>query len=258
MSYGKDKVRGMARSILPSAHRRQAREHKNRISRTTRRSERQAIGTMDYDEGLDFDDRQRNIDLGWMKSERREADKVKPLMRWAPKVTKGQPDKRMAQLRAMLPNNTIGDHAISHVRYLKEFRNNNEALYNYRPWRTPEAPIPDYKSMLYDVCIHLHGLYNQYSKHAVYTTNPFYTREHKPNRLLTGLHDIDSYWHDVVTSRDPKSPYDTYATKYRMLMFLDKLIELNYDIYEFRSQFSSFDAQLFGIMDSPSNLYRLK
>lgn len=123
MSYGNDKIRDMARSILPSTGREQARNHKRQIARETRRTERQAVRTMDYDEGLDFDDRQRNIDLSWMKSNRREKDKVKPLMRWAPKVTKGAPDKRMAQLRGMLPNNTIGDHAIDHVRYLKEFRN---------------------------------------------------------------------------------------------------------------------------------------
>lgn len=256
-TYGDDKIRDMVRSILPSTARNYARRHKRQIARSNRRAERIAVEDMDYEDGLDFDDRQRNIDLSWMKSERRTHDKVKPLMRWAPKVTKGLPDKRVAQLRAMMPKNTIGEHAIGHVEYLSQFRNANEALYNYRPYQDSELPpVPDYKSMLYDVCIHLHGLYNQYTKHGVYRSD--FTKDNRPNRLLKGLHDIDSYWADVVTSRDPKSPYDTYASKYRMLMFLDKLIELNYDIYEFRSQFSSFNAQFFGIMSYPTNYYRVK
>lgn len=109
--------------------------------------------------------------------------------------------------------------------------------------------------MLYNVCIYLHGLYNQYTARAVY--DPF-AKDSRPNRMLKGLHDIDSYWHDVVTSRDPKNPYDTYSTKYRMLMFLDKLIEVNHDIYEFRSQFAPFNAQIFGLYSYPTNLYRIK
>lgn len=131
-TYGKKKVKDMVRSILPSKRAKGAKDDKDRIHREYRRAAKVDVHKMEvdpeeYDE-YSYSDEKRSYrrDIKSVVNRRREADNIKPLMRWAPKVTKGKPDKRVAQLRAMMPKNTIGEHAIGHVKYLDQFENENE------------------------------------------------------------------------------------------------------------------------------------
>lgn len=130
-TYGKNKVRDMVRSVLPSTRRKNAKQRKDALHREYRRTARHEIQARAPDEFDDWSNetREYRVEQSSIVRDRRDADKVKPLMRWAPKATKGQHDKRMATLKAILPDNVIGQHARGHVQYVKEFENPND------PWQ---------------------------------------------------------------------------------------------------------------------------
>ncbi len=142
-TYGKNKIKDMVRSVLPSTARHTAKDNKNRIHREARRTSRQDVAQMAidperYEEFLD-DDRTDRVETRRVVSDRRDADKTSPLRRWAPHVTEGLPDARLKQLRAIVPDNVIGDHAISHVEYLDEFDTDKHARELRYPKSTPES-----------------------------------------------------------------------------------------------------------------------
>lgn len=112
-TYGEGKIRDIAESILPSTARRRAREERKRIHRAERRRVRQAFP----DDDLVGNERKVRIELRDMKSERRAADKIRPLMRWAEKTTASieDPVERYMHVKALMPDNLIGRHALSHV-----------------------------------------------------------------------------------------------------------------------------------------------
>lgn len=129
-TYGKNKIKDMVRSVLPSTARHTAKDNKNRIHREARRTSRQDVAKLvidpeKYEEFVD-DDRTDREETRRVVADRRDADKTSPLRRWAPHVTEGPPDARLKQLRGLVPDNTIGVHAISHVEYLDEFDKDKE------------------------------------------------------------------------------------------------------------------------------------
>lgn len=136
-----DKERDMIRSILPSTKRKDARQNKARAARTHRRTARHVINNYRYDvadEDCDdamldaFDSGIFSCDhanrYGWdtgtrdIVSRRREYDKVAPICRWAVEVTKGEPAERMGQIAPLLSNTPMGRHALTHIKNVEEFR----------------------------------------------------------------------------------------------------------------------------------------
>jgi hypothetical protein len=120
------KIRDMTVSVLPSTRRHAARVDRVLIHRRERARVRAALRgalvsldrTAD-DPDLTFEDKPA---IREMVDERRTADKVAPLARWARRKVETDPvlrerdwDGRMTALRSMLPDNTIGRHALSHV-----------------------------------------------------------------------------------------------------------------------------------------------
>ena len=129
-TYGKAKIKDIVRSVLPSKRRRQARHEKANANRVRRRNVRQAVGKAllleeddleGFDEAADVEDRKNALAVHDAVNERRAADKVEPLIKWAKASIRGLPDKRIAKLRSLVPNNTIGEHAIGHVKGLDGF-----------------------------------------------------------------------------------------------------------------------------------------
>ena len=121
--YGANKVRNMARSVLPSKKRKTSKENITAVKRHGRRVLRQQIASV-HD---DWDDVESDLTSYPIKEirtkvfERREADNVSAIMRWAPRHVADEPiENRLEILRGELPHNPIGDHAISHVRYADE------------------------------------------------------------------------------------------------------------------------------------------
>lgn len=139
MLYGDNKRRQMARSILPSKRRKNSRYDLRVIARAHRRSEREALralskalrerseGSLDQ-EHVDVMEASlaratdvRRHAVRYSVGERREADKVSPLIRWAPlAVADLDVQDRLPSLRAWLPDGIVGNHAMSHVDWLVE------------------------------------------------------------------------------------------------------------------------------------------
>lgn len=123
MLYGKAKARQMARSILPSTASRSARAERLHIHRAARRVTRMETRRFLFVED-DADDRFPDIrgDIRMMVYERREADKLQPLMKWAEAVTRNLPDEdKLPAIKRVLPKNLIGQHAVSHLMRLDGF-----------------------------------------------------------------------------------------------------------------------------------------
>lgn len=128
-TYGAEKRRDMSRSVLPSTSRKSSREYKRIVHHQVRTKIRTLIAREDWDNDSDLYnlDPQRNKSYQGIKvvvRERRGADKVAPLMRWAEANADklgSTPQERYAKLRSMLPPNVIGWHAMTHVEIIDEF-----------------------------------------------------------------------------------------------------------------------------------------
>jgi len=127
------KIRDMSRSVLPSTHRRGARADIRAAHRRGRASERdvlrhveKAVCCCEVDEScprcdatLEILDPQR----GWngiktIVYERRNGDKVAPLIRWAEVIANGmEMDQARRWLRSLLPDGIIGWHAMTHLEF---------------------------------------------------------------------------------------------------------------------------------------------
>lgn len=145
MIYGDDKVRNMSRSILPSKSRKTARHNAALVKRMNRRKTRQTLHVWsqyeDYDEFegfvYDYDDAPAVGHLGWwidswkggcttkgIAWDRRDADKIKPIMRWAKAIAPRMGDtpvERYFNIKKFLPDNLIGRHALGHIMDLEEY-----------------------------------------------------------------------------------------------------------------------------------------
>lgn len=129
MIYGDKKIKSMVKSILPSVHRRGAREDKTLLKRGARRLARQQLKMLDDDfEASSETDLQAYPEhkIRYVVRDRRDYDKTKPLQRWAVSVTKllSDPESRLSYMRSILPKNLIGRHALTHLTPLQEFDTN--------------------------------------------------------------------------------------------------------------------------------------
>lgn len=127
MIYGEEKIRQMARSILPSKRSSTSRKILQDIEQSHRAYVRQNIRRIDGDWELpdSFDPKcDPQIKVAWEVGERREADKLGHFEAWAVSKVKDIPgaDARVAAMRAMLPDGVIGQHAMGHLRAYDEFR----------------------------------------------------------------------------------------------------------------------------------------
>ncbi len=131
--YGQEKVRQMSRSILPSTKRKVARKNLTAVKRKNRRTINQRLARA-YDMEFDGDITYYPIrDIREVMFERRAADKLNHYMRWAVERTRNLPDPetRLGYMKALLPQGLIGDHALSHLRFLDEFDTNPVLDFRY-------------------------------------------------------------------------------------------------------------------------------
>ncbi|HJS83726.1 MAG TPA: hypothetical protein VJ742_12930 [Nitrososphaera sp.] len=119
-SFGDKKVKDMIESLLPSTGRKKARwDRENAHRKERRKSKRWPLDTP-------VNDRERRIAVNDAKWERRGKDKLS-FIRWAEEVTKHLPDPedRYNFIKNLVPDNTIGRHALTHLPYewQPEYRN---------------------------------------------------------------------------------------------------------------------------------------
>ena len=121
------KHRNMSRSVLPSTRRLQAAKDLAIVRRSGRRARARCLARLiglntsqllDELDRIDFDhlELRQTRDVRDVVRERRYADKVAPLTRWAIGSTKDvRPEDRLSRLATTLPKNLIGAHAMSHL-----------------------------------------------------------------------------------------------------------------------------------------------
>jgi hypothetical protein len=122
-----DKTKDMIESVLPSTARKQARERRRLIHKQARARQRVALAaiTASYDDtSIDFRDGRRRSELKWMVLDRRAADNVGALTRWATAVVAADATLRdapvhvqVAHFAAILPADVIGRHAVQHIEW---------------------------------------------------------------------------------------------------------------------------------------------
>lgn len=121
-----EKIKDMTESVLPSKRRRGARLDRRQIHAKERariRAEIHAYRTAIDPEGVETDLRaDARHEIARMVSDRRDADKVAPLIRWAVRRVELDPALRSATVadqiesfRRLLPDDLIGRHALSHI-----------------------------------------------------------------------------------------------------------------------------------------------
>lgn len=170
----KDKVRDIARGVLPSTARKGARDNKRNFHAKHRHAQRQAniaiersLIAVDENDRLytdpdlydDFEDRdvidgyhaRTKAPCGWdddMKHivrRRRDADKLGPLYAWAhatedKKMIGWSNEDKYAYFKAVLPDTLQGRHALGHIETELDI-SNDEFKYGYYRYRTPHTPL---------------------------------------------------------------------------------------------------------------------
>lgn len=127
------KLRDMARSVLSSTARRASRNTRRAIHRAERRAAAAAL-TRGGDPTRDW-----RGPVADMVSDRRAADKVAPLIRWALHRVREDHELRSAPLhvqieyfRMLLPDTTIGRHAVGHIADALEYQHPDPPYRWYR------------------------------------------------------------------------------------------------------------------------------
>lgn len=150
-----EKTKNMQRSVLPSTSRKTAREERRRIHKRARARERDTLTEArktvryprlaasteqldDLDGDADFREGRRKQATHWMKWDRRVADKVGPLTRWAVRTVEADPHLRDAALHdqvayfeALLPGDLIGKHAVSHIYWALKWELHRDTISRY-------------------------------------------------------------------------------------------------------------------------------
>lgn len=259
-TYGDKKVKDMIRGVLPSTKRKWARDMKAAENQAGRVRARSAMADLEKDLEGDFDfqdDRTRRKIRGVTK-ERRSGDKVAPLQRWAPKVTEGAPDARLAQLSKMLPKDTIGRHAVTHVEFMKEFKQNplhgNSTRWNRPQKETEELRrkrfIRENRHELLRQVLATEGLHKALNRYLKLTHRNNYDLNGDPvgptrPRVLKGLGDIA----DFLKELSQYHPWPNRGLNHPEWLeavdrFLHLCVEFHFDAGDVRSEMSKYPYNL--------------
>lgn len=201
----KNKAKDMSRSVLPSTARKRSRDLKRHAHKATRTRVRAALHDWDEDSTDELLDPQRYDSYRGVKvvvSERRDADKVRPLMHWAEAkaddfgATAGE---RYRALRALLPPGIIGWHAMTHVEYLEPFRRDPGVWWRLRDY-DPKAARRNAIARKEKLAVALRdnadlfGALNTYLKRYHYDwVAQEWVKDTKAPRALDGIHDIEAW-----------------------------------------------------------------
>lgn len=222
-----DKDRDMARSILPSKNREAARAGKARVKRAARRGNRQACRGLanldpchsdDWDARFDlraYPEAEINLMVDW----RRSGDKLNHFQRWAVARTKHLPlHERFDTMAAVVPDGLIGDHALSHLRWVREINPDSSRWWHREDYDRRKADR-ERAHAEYCRCVRLavtnlverggHRELNAAIKQTAVGQTPRPER-----RLLAGVHDIDDFVAAVTAmdGKEPKRPAELRAT----------------------------------------------
>lgn len=174
-----EKRKDMVESVLPSTARKMAREKRASIHRRHRRSVNVALQSgVDDPVGTD-----RRPDLADLVEDRRGADKISSLERWALAIVDRDAALRVAGIeqqidhfRRLLPDTKIGRHALSHIDAALRWRSRER-------WkgreRSPVITVDEVRA------IYERGVHDELNRQL--------KQRHESPRLLRGLDDLDAF-----------------------------------------------------------------
>lgn len=146
MLYGDEKLREMARSILPSSRRKSSRDSlalaKRRNRRTMRMALRAALNEGELEDNVDPYDYPDHEIRGLVR-DRQNGDKLNHFIKWAKAHTADMGDDasgRFAKMRSILPDGLIGWHACTHLRFINEFDHEGRFDWLRRPRKRVAQP----------------------------------------------------------------------------------------------------------------------
>jgi len=126
-----EKIKDMVESVLPSTARKSARDRRRIVHKRARAHQRVALADVTVscdDVCVDFRDGRRKSELHWIVLDRRGADNVGALTRWAVAVVDSDPTLRRAPLHvqvghfaSLLPADVIGQHAVQHIEWALKY-----------------------------------------------------------------------------------------------------------------------------------------
>jgi hypothetical protein len=199
-----EKIKDMSRSVLPSTGRKSARDNRRIIHKRQRARELAAITVYrrDTDPGSVTPDIRGTYgsDISQMVCGRRAQDKVGPLIRWAKATIAADPFLRsasrveqLAYFAGLLPDTTIGRHAVLHIGQALEW-DERRARYNAS---RPSAPGPhvakmerELRQILEDG---LHATLNTGLRRLAELREDRPRATPMPRRLLLGSHDVEAF-----------------------------------------------------------------
>ena len=200
-----EKTKDMIESVLPSTARKMAREQRRLIHKRARARQRVALAEVraSYDDtSVDFRDGRRRSELKWMVLDRRAADNVGALTRWAAAVVAADARMRDAPLHvqvahfaAMLPPDLIGRHAVQHIRWALTYTAQRPAWDARRDsWRN--RPMERQRTLAAALSgVIAHGGHRDFNDALRRVYGEQGTRESPPAkvRFLLGAHDVDAF-----------------------------------------------------------------
>ncbi|WP_223642004.1 hypothetical protein [Corallococcus sp. EGB] len=132
MIHSDEKVRQMARSLLPAKNREHARWNRARVHRAARSEARRELAAWMRNSAWEEDVPPcapwEDIEIRQAMNLRRWGDKVNPFIRWATARTRNLPhEARAGHVRGILPRGVIGEHAWFHLKDTPAFEDPVEA-----------------------------------------------------------------------------------------------------------------------------------
>ena len=209
-----EKIKDMGRSVLPSTGRKGARSKRRTIHKRQRARELTAVTAYRRETGSDGarpDIRgTRGPDITQMVCRRRAADKVGPLIRWAeatiaatPALLAASRREQVAYFAGLMPDSTIGRHAVQHIEQALEWRARREEWNARRRATAGPSPLVAETERQARVILDagLHGALNAELRKLAASQAPQPRVVPMPYRPLLGRHDIEAF--AVAMSRWP-------------------------------------------------------
>jgi hypothetical protein len=198
------KIKDMSRSVLPSTGRKSARDNRKAIHKHQRARERAAVTAYRRDadpESVTPDVRGRyGPDIMHMVRDRRAADKVGPLIRWAKATIAADPvlrsaprPEQVAYFARLMPDNTIGRHAVQHIEFALEWQE-RRARFNAARSAGPGSHVAEMQRRLRQILEDGgHAALNAELRRLADTQEVRPCATPMPRRLLLGSHDIEAF-----------------------------------------------------------------
>jgi len=198
------KIKEMSRSVLPSTGRRSARDDRRIIHGRQRARELAAVTA--YRRAADPDSVTPDVrgtygpDITQMVWGRRARDKVGPLIRWAEATIAADPVLRsapraeqVAYFARLMPDTTIGRHAVQHIEQALEWRERRARQAASRS-TAPGPHVADMERQLRQILeAGLHATLNAGLRRLADAQDVRPRATPMPRRLLLGSHDIEAF-----------------------------------------------------------------